>query len=212
MNEKAKLFAIKDGWTPLWKILLSTGMRSGEALGLTWDKVDLDGGRLHIHQAIHRTNGGYRIDTPKTERSRRILEHKTVVTGFIKEVRGDQEAQANLVGEAWSNNEAFVFTRYLGQPILGHSAYHALQRALAAIKAPPARVHDLRHTFASDQLLAGTPMSEVSRILGHVSVAFTLQVYVHIVPEVQSRAAEAAANIMEEAMRLAELQGVGNAK
>ena len=96
--------------------------------------------------------------------------------------------------------------------MLGHSAHHALQRSVAAIGAPPARVHDLRHTFASDQLLVGTPMSEVSRMLGHVSVAFTLQVYAHIVPEVQSRAAEAAANIIEEAMRLAELQGVANAK
>ena len=53
-------------------------------------------------------------------------------------------------------------------------------------------------------------MSEVSRMMGHVSVAFTLKIYTHIVDEVQDKAAEAAANMLEEAMRMAELLVAGN--
>ncbi|MQF49040.1 site-specific integrase [SAR202 cluster bacterium AC-647-N09_OGT_505m] len=210
-HEKAKLFSLNDRWTGLWKILLVTGMRSGEALGLTWEDVDLGGGRIHIRQTIQRRNGGYMTGTPKTTGSRRALEIRPPVVEVFKEIKIRQETEAERLGEAWSNEEGFVFTWHLGEPILGHNAHRALQEALQRIKAPPARVHDLRHTFASDQLLAGTPMSEVSRMLGHASVAFTLQIYTHILPEVQSKAAEAAADILEEAMRLAEMQGVGDA-
>ena len=55
----------------------------------------------------------------------------------------------------------------------------ALKRSLKALGLPHARVHDMRHTYASSQLLAGTPMLEISRALGHASVALTLQGYAH---------------------------------
>jgi integrase len=210
MQQKALLLAQRDSWTPLWKLLIATGMRSGEALGLSWDDVDLQGNRLHIKQSIQRIKGGYRIGTPKTKQSRRTLEIQPIVADIFREIRAAQQAEATRIGEGWIDT-GFVFTRNLGEPTLPTYAHSALQRSLKRAGIAPARVHDLRHTFASDQLLAGTPMSEVSRMLGHSTVAFTLQVYAHILPEVQSQASQTASRILEEAMQLAELQGVNNA-
>jgi integrase len=71
-----------------------------------------------------------------------------------------------------------------------------------------ARVPDMRHTYASSQLLAYTPMLEVSRALGHASIAHTLGVYTHIQPEVQDNASAAAGPILGEVTRLSETMSV----
>ena len=213
MQEKAKLLRIKDEWTPLWKLFIATGLRSGEALGLMWKDVDLQGHRLHIKQTISRDSGsklGYRIGSPKTKKAMRTLEIQPAVAEIFREIRERQQAEAERIGEAWIDT-GFVFTWKLGQPMVGDNAHYYLQRSLQQVGVAPSRVHDLRHTFASDQLLAGTPMSEVSRMLGHASVSITLDIYAHILPEVQSQASKTASRILEEAMQLAELQEVSNA-
>ena len=66
----------------------------------------------------------------------------------------------------------------------------------------------MRHTYASSQLLAGTPMLEVSRALGHASVAFTLQVYTHILPEIQDNASANAGRMLAEFTRLSETMSI----
>jgi len=213
MQEKAQLLRIKDEWTPLWKLFIATGLRSGEALGLMWKDVDLQGHRLHIKQTISRDSGsklGYRIGSPKTKKAMRTLEIQPAVAEIFREIRERQQAEAERIGEAWIDT-GFVFTWKLGQPMVGDNAHYYLQRSLQQVGVAPSRVHDLRHTFASDQLLAGTPMSEVSRMLGHASVSITLDIYAHILPEVQSQASKTASRILEEAMQLAELQEVSNA-
>ena len=60
----------------------------------------------------------------------------------------------------------------------------------------PTPIRAPAYTYASSQLLAGTPVLEVSRALGHASVAFTLQVYTHLLPKIQDNASANAGRML----------------
>ena len=216
-HEQAKLYSVNDGWTPIWQFLLATGVRSGEAFGLSWRNVDLDGGRISIVQTIEEERGGWILHSPKTPQSRRTIQVPYQLVDLMRAVKEDQDAEAEakaglMIKEAggterpaWSNPSAFVFTREGGAPVLPSMAYRALHKALATAGVERCRVHDLRHTFVANHLNNGTPILAVSRMLGHADVGFTLRVYGHITTEVQEAAAELNGRLLEEAVRLGQV-------
>jgi len=233
MTEKAKLFSLNDERTPFWIIQLATGNRSGETLALTWDDLDLpekegENGLLRITKSIHRKSKdadindnwlghgeAYYLDKPKTKTSTRTLLLTPAIVQIFRDIKVHQEAEKECfvkAGGVWSNPEGFVFTRHTGEPITPDIAWNWLQAAMKKVGLASIRVHDLRHTHITDQILAGTPLAAVSKMVGHSSVAFTMDVYGHLTNEMESRAAEAASNIVEQAIRFAELQVVANAK
>jgi integrase len=199
--EQAKLYSLNNEWTAAWQVLLATGMRSGEAFALSWKQVDLDAGRISIIQSISPKKDGYELVSPKTPQSRRTLQIAPAVVQVLRGVKERQEAEAKRLGDYWANPEQFVFTRGSGQAILPHYAYHQFMSALKEANLEHCRVHDLRHSFAADQINNGTPVLAVSRMLGHSTVAFTLQVYGHITTETQDTAASLSGRLLEEAMR-----------
>ena len=137
------------------------------------------------------------------------------IVQIFRDIKVHQEAEKECfvkAGGVWSNPEGFVFTRHTGEPITPDIAWNWLQAAMKKVGLVSIRVHDLRHTHITDQILAGTPLAAVSKMVGHSSVAFTMDVYGHLTNEMESRAAEAASNIVEQAIRFAELQVVANAK
>ena len=231
ISEQSKLFSLNDEWTPLWKIQLATANRIGETLALTWDDLELPkeegaNGLLSITKALHRRNTTmavsenwlghgehYYLDKPKTRTSKRTIVLTPYVVQIFKTIKARQEAEEERIAEAggkWSNPEGFVFTRFLGEPITPDAAWRWLQVATKKGGIKSVGVHALRHTMITDQILAGTPMAAVSKTVGHSSVAFTMDVYGHLTKEMESKVAEAASRILEEAEKLAELQGVAN--
>jgi len=208
--EQAKLYSVNDEWTPAWQFLLSTGVRAGEFGGLSWRQVDLDGGRISITQAISPKTGGWELVTPKTKQSRRTLQIALEVVEVLRTIKARQEAEAERLGEFWHNPEAFVFTRAGGQAIVPNYIYHVFMSALDNAKVEHCRVHDLRHTFAANHINGGTPVLAVSRMLGHSTVGFTLQVYGHITTETQDTAAALSGRLLQEAMRLSETMAVAS--
>ena len=235
MTEKAKLFSLNDEWTPLWIIQLATGTRSGETLALTWDDLDLpekEGakGLLRISKSIHRRRKGtavndnwlghgesYYLDIPKTKTSTRTILLTPHIVQIFRDIKDRQEAEKERIvgaGGTWSNPDGFVFTRRTGEPITPDIAWGWLQTSMKKVGLGSVRVHDLRHTNITDQILAGTPLAAVSKMVGHSSVAFTMDVYGHLTNEMESKASEASSKIVEQAMRFADLQlqGVANAK
>jgi integrase len=231
MSEQGKLFSIDTEFTTLWKILLATGMRIGEALGLTWQAIDWDAETLRIYQAAQDCRiddnhpHGYRIVNPKTSKSRRTLKLDRAVMDVLHEIESRQRAMfesydddGEMVwhtglrpyqqGEPWSlrNESGFVFARADGKPRRGDSVGKTLGREIKRLDLPHAHPHDLRHSYASHQLLAGTPMLQVSQALGHSDVAFTMRVYGHILPETQEAAASTAGRLLLEATQLASLE------
>ncbi|MDI3318114.1 MAG: tyrosine-type recombinase/integrase [Bacillota bacterium] len=96
-------------------------------------------------------------------------------------------------GPAWKQTDC-VFTHEDGSPISEWTFQAWYQRFIrqVGLREPLPRFHDLRHTWATLQLQAGTPVKLVSELLGHSSVTVTLSIYAHVLPEQREQAARAA--------------------
>jgi integrase len=160
----------------LWILLGTAGLRRGEALGLEWIDVDLDAGRLSVRQTLQRRRGaGFVLVAPKTPRSRRAVQLTALAVAALRE---------HLCREAakFGDRSKFVFTSRSGGPMDGSRATIGLAEALFRAGLPRVRVHDLRHTTASVLLEVGVHPKVVQDLLGHSTIAVTLDTYSHVAP------------------------------
>jgi integrase len=185
-----------------WRLIAYTGMRRGEAVGLTWSDIDLSASRLTVRRSIgvvtrdHKTRS--LIGSPKTGRSRVIdLDGETVA--HLKSWRSQRAA----LGLGLIHADAYVLGRADGSHICPNSLYKRFvdhQAAFARHRPddilPTIRLHDLRHTHATALLAAGIPVKVVSERLGHSDVTTTLRTYTHVLPGMQAEAAEAFASLL----------------
>ena len=175
----ARLLTTSRGtrWHPLWVVLGTAGLRIGEALGLKWQDLDLDAGRLQVKRALQRQRGnGLVFVAPKTPRSRRLIHLSGVAIQALREQR------ARAIGE-------MVFPNLNGALQESSSVTAALKVALSRAGLPRIRVHDLRHTTATVLLEAGTHPKVVQDLLGHSTVALTLNTYSHVTSGLSGEAA-----------------------
>ena len=173
----------------VFKLILFTGLREGEALGLTWDCVDFTTGTLKITKQLQKRperDGGYTLAPLKNDKARTITAAPFVMQ-LLREQQKTQIEQRLKAGEAWQGwqdmeerKTGFVFTRDTGRYLDVTMVYKRYKKLAAAIGAPESRVHDLRHTFAVLSLQNGDPIKTVQDNLGHATAAFTLDVYGHV--------------------------------
>lgn len=158
----------------LFYLLLTMGLRSGEALALPWRNVDLSGGWLTVSQALRRPEEGdtFEIAEVKTPHARRTLRMPRDLQSVLHEHKRRNH------GACYSTD--LVFTTRNGTWHHPSNVRRSLRRLAKAGNVRPVRVHDLRHTHASLALRAGVPIEVVSRRLGHASVAITLDLYRHV--------------------------------
>ena len=160
----------------LWILLGTAGLRRGEALGLEWADVDLDGGRVSVRQTLQRRRGaGFVLVPPKTPRSRRSVLLTGLAVIALREHRCRQTAK-------FGDDSRFVFTNRTGGPLDGSRATTGLAKALLEAGLPRVRVHDLRHTTASVLLEMGVHPKIVQDLLGHSTIAVTMDTYSHVAP------------------------------
>jgi integrase len=171
-------------------LALSTGMRSGELLGLTWRAVDLDRGSVSVIASLQPTPDGLRLVEVKTNRSRRVIDIEPRVVAALRRHRASQEMERRVAGAVWCESD-LVFTTELGAPTDGRDLIRKWFRPLL-IRAglPPIRIHDLRHSYASIALARGVHPKVVQEALGHSTIAVTLDLYSHVVPSLQRDAAK----------------------
>ena len=160
-----------------------------EVLALTWDAVNLDGMRLQVRGTLQRTPEGLQVLPPKTERSRRTVPIPPTLAAMLRAHRDTQEARREIAGEAWAAGSTSSIAATVGRSTLTCSGGlpHRSGRA-AGLRG--VRLHDLRHAFASMQIAEGRNPRLVADLLGHATVAFTLQMYVHPDATVAAEAAE----------------------
>jgi integrase len=180
----------------LYVLALSTGMRQGELLALRWSNVDLDGCAIQVRGTMQPTKDGLRISVPKTKASKRRVQLAPRAVEALRWHRAQQNEERLRLGKPWPKLD-LVFPNELGEPMTNHkllrgSFYPLLQGAgLQQI-----RFHELRHSAASLQLEAGTPLKVVQEMLGHSTSAITLDLYAHVTPTMQDRAAQVADDIL----------------
>lgn len=178
-----------DGFGTLFKVVVFTGLRLGEALGLTWDCVDFSKHRITINKQLQKRplkDGGYVFSSLKNDKIR-VIAPAPYVLDLLKEWQQKQKEDRLMAGTAWEGwrNErerqtALVFTNELGGHLHPQTVYNHFKKLAASIGAPNARVHDLRHTYAVLSLQNGDDVKTVQGNMGHATAAFTLDVYGHV--------------------------------
>jgi integrase len=179
----------------LWRLLAMTGMRRGEALGLSWDDIDMEQGSLSIRRALVPVNGVARICEPKTRRGRRTIALDLETLEALQEHAARQADERAAAGEAWSE-EGYVFGRENGMALQPFAVSQAFRKHVRAACLPKIRLHDLRHTYATLALATGINPRIVSGRLGHATVALTLDVYAHVLPQQDREAADRIAGLL----------------
>jgi len=154
-------------WRPFLRFIYHTGLRKGELINLTWDKVDLDK-KIPTIKIIS-------IDewTTKTRRSRSIPLNGNALAIIKKQIGIHQK---------------YVFVSQKGVKIHPNTPYSAIKRTLKTLNLE-GDVHKLRHTYASHLVLGGKSIFEVQKLLGHSKIE-TTQIYAHLSPEHQQRVVE----------------------
>jgi integrase len=164
-------------------------MRRGELVGLRWVDVDLVGGRLSVRQTLTAVGSLVVAGEPKTKRGKRNVALDRSTTRALSDWKLAQQRERSAAGGAWEDS-GLVFTREDGRLIHPDLLSKWFVRSVGEALLTPIRFHDLRHTHASLALQAGVPAKVVSERLGHATVAFTLDVYSHVIPGLQEEAAE----------------------
>jgi integrase len=178
----------EDRLHALWTVLAMTGLRLGEATGLKWEDIDLNGGQFTVRRALQRQRGnGLALVEPKTARSRRTIPLVPEASDALRRHRARQAEARLAAGPAWQD-QGLVFCTYTGGPLDPARVNEAFHRALDRAELPRVRVHDVRHSTASILLTLGVPVHEVSAILGHCQASVTLNVYAHATVSGQAEA------------------------
>ena len=179
----------------LWRVLALTGMRRGEALGLRWENIDMEQGSLTIRRALVPVNGVAQISEPKTRRGRRTIGLDPETLEALKAHAARQADERSAAGETWLES-GYVFVRPSGEALQPFAVSKAFHQLSAAACLPQIRLHDLRHSYATLALASGVNPRIVSGRLGHSTVALTLDVYSHVLPQQDREAAEAIAGLL----------------
>lgn len=191
-DEQVKDFlqvSMGDEYEILLKVILFTGLRESEAIGLTWDSIDFKAGTVKVSKQLQKrplADGGFVFAPLKNDKAR-VLKPAPFVMELLKRRQREQAAQRLQAGELWKawgsmdeQKTALVFTTVTGDHLSPQTVYLHYKRLAAKIGAPESRVHDLRHTFAVLSLQNGDDVKTVQGNLGHATAAFTLDVYGHV--------------------------------
>lgn len=170
---------------PLLFTAISTGMRQGELMGLTWDSINWVTRKIAVDKNF--THG--RVGTPKTGKTRKV-DMSLELVKVLKEWRlACPKGEHNLVfpnGDGGYQDANNMIKRRF-KPALNRAGIESL------------RFHDLRHTYASLLLANGAPMKYVQHQLGHSSIKMTMDLYTHLLPEVNEQCVNLLDNIVERA-------------
>jgi integrase len=183
----------------LWVLAVTTGLRQGELLALRWSEVDLEGGSVRVTGTLTRigvdvpTTGlpkTHRVTAPpKSARSRRRVEIGALALAALREHHRRQVEQCRHAGTLWVDRN-LVFAGATGGHLHPDQLNRELRALLAAAGLPTIRFHDLRHTAASLLLGRDVNPKKVSEMLGHSTVAITLDTYSHVSPTMHREAAQ----------------------
>lgn len=174
---------------PLFRFLLGTGLRRGEALALRWADVELEAAVVRVRGTLGRTSTGLAVGEPKTEKSRRTV---TLPRSSVEALRAQRVRQVEdqvRAGRSWSD-EGFVFTTEVGTLLEPRNVLRRFQQLAAKAGLEGAGLHTLRHSAASFLLAAGTHTKVVQEHLGHSSYAITADIYSHVAPAQAREAAD----------------------
>lgn len=201
--QPAQVEAIRDAleteplkWKTLVHLLLVTGARRGELIGLKWDKVYFDSNKIYIcNSVLYSPDLGLYESTPKTEKSKRIITLPSETMQLLKEYRVYQMQEQLRLGE-YFKSQSFVFTQDNGQPLHPDSVTDYLKKFSKRYNLPHINPHAFRHTMASILYFNGVDSISISKRLGHAQPSTTTNIYAHIIEEADQKNADIIADVL----------------
>ena len=164
------LAAVPTAWKPLFLCAIRTGMRQGEILALRWKDVDFKRRAITVDNSLFE---GKLYPTKSYGR---------------REIRMTSDLLEALLALR-NNGSVYVFPAQDGSPLHRKTLNRPLAAANRGSGVKRIRFHDIRHSFASQMVMAGVPIKTVQEILGHADLKMTLR-YAHLTPETRAEAIE----------------------
>jgi integrase len=177
-------------------IALLLGLRQGEALGLTWSDIDIEGKKIRVHTQIQKIDGKRTFTSLKTDSSNRIVMIGDSTCLALASHRLIIKQMASQAGKAW-NEMDLVFPNKHGEPVQSKWDYQRWINALAKCEIPRRSLHNARHTAGTLLYSSGADIETIRRILGHSSIALTSRTYVHTAEQPLRKAASDLENFLQ---------------
>lgn len=178
----------------LFAVMLRTGMRSGEARDLRWSDIDKKQNVIHVTRTLQYINGvGFIDDAPKTKTSIRDIPLTAEVLKLL-------ENQKNYWGFKVEKIDRYLFCDADGNPINVHLLQAEIDKTVKRIyedgkEFPRITSHVFRHTFATRAIEAGMQPQVLKTIMGHSSLAMTMDLYSHVLPDTKAEEMQKIANV-----------------
>jgi integrase len=190
--------SVEDRLQALYVLAVHTGLRQGELLALKWDDLDLQAATLRVRRTLTYSGGKHSLAEPKTKKSRRTVRLTSVAAAALRDHLERQMEEMDRLGSLYQPG-GLIFAGEAGgiinpSNLRNRSFARVLKRA--GLSGRGVRFHDLRHTCATLLLSRNVNPKIVSEMLGHATIAITLDTYSHVLPDMQERAAKA----LEEAL------------
>jgi integrase len=192
-REQARAFlaaAHEDRFEALYVLAIHCGLREGELLGLKWDDVDLETGMLRVRRTLSETRTGYIFEPPKNGKGRSIK----LTQAASEALRSHLERQLEEIDSSGDDyqDQGLIFPSRKGTPMNARNlTARSFKPLLKRAGLPDIRLHDLRHTCATLMLCEGVHIKLVQELLGHATIAITLDTYSHLLPGMGDEAAGA---------------------
>lgn len=175
-------------------VMLRTGMRNGEMRGLKYTDIDKKKNVIHVQRTLKYIEGqGYMEDTPKTRTSTRDIPLTTDLKNLL-------EAQRKFWGFKVERIDRYLFCNENGKPLSRDRVQREINRIVNQIVAAGNQFnhitpHVFRHTFATRAIEAGMQPQVLKTILGHSSLAMTMDLYSHVLPDAKAEEMQKIADV-----------------
>ena len=178
LQELVKLFRGK-AVEPVVKFICTYGLRRSEALGLCWDKVDFNNNQFTVCRTMIQGDGeNYIKDCTKNDSSYRTLPLTADMREMLLELKAKRSDNQKLFGASYVDN-MLVFTFPDGSPISPNYLTRTFHNTVENSNLPKVRLHDLRHSVATNLLAKGMSLVDTQLWLGHSQPSTTLNFYAH---------------------------------
>ena len=180
-----------------FNLLAYCGVRRGEALGLEYKDIDFKNNTVSIvRTSNYSVEKGVYTDTPKTKSSYRQLQLQPFVIELIKNLRKEQQAVAEKLGDLWVENDR-LFRTWDGKPMHPNTPYTWLERFCKREGIAFKGLHSFRHSVATHAITNGVDIKTVSSVLGHSQTSTTLNIYTHAVQKANVQALNMMADLLQ---------------
>ncbi len=178
------------------QLLLYTGMRRGELLGLEWKDIDFEKSVMQIRRTSqYLPHLGVFCDETKNRSSSRAIKISPSALALLRPYRTWQLQERLKLGDQWHDHDR-LFTTWNGEPIHPDTITSWFREFIDKTDLPPIHVHSLRHTNATLLIAAGTNVQAVASRLGHSDANTTNKIYAHAIQTADAVAAEVLEDIL----------------